>query len=64
MSGRPTTADMRFAGSLGIEREMGLHNYYLEDWFGEKRTYRAGVALTVLLIILMFAGLVFTGGLA
>jgi len=64
MGGRPTTADMRFAGSLGIEREMGLHNYYLEDWFGEKRTFRAGVAVTALLIVLMFAGLALAGGFA
>ncbi len=64
MGGRPTSSDMHFAGSLGIEREMGLHNYYLEDWFGEKRTFRAGVAVTALLIVLMFAGLVNAGGFA
>ncbi len=64
MSGRPTTDDMRFAGSLGIEREMGLHNYYLEDLFSEPRTFRAGVAITAVLIVLMFAGLALAGGLA
>ncbi|MEN6341524.1 MAG: proton-conducting transporter membrane subunit [Methanospirillum sp.] len=64
MGGRPTTDDMRFAGSLGIEREMGLHNYYLEDLFSEPRTFRAGVVVTVALIVLMFAGLALAGGLA
>ncbi|HOV68605.1 MAG TPA: proton-conducting transporter membrane subunit, partial [Methanoregulaceae archaeon] len=64
MGGRPTTADMHFSGSLGIQREMGLHNYYLEDWFGERRTFRAGVVVTVVLIVLMFAGLFVAGGLA
>jgi ech hydrogenase subunit A len=64
MSGRPTTDDMRFSGSLGIQREMGLHNYYLEDLFNEPRTFRAGVAVTVVLIVLMFAGLVLAGGFA
>ena len=64
MGGRPTTDDMRFAGSLGIEREMGLHNYYLEDLFSEPRTFRAGVAITAVLIVLMFAGLALAGGLA
>ena len=63
MGGRPTTDDMRFSGSLGIEREMGLHNYYLEDLFSEPRTFRAGVAVTVALIVLMFAGLALAGGL-
>jgi ech hydrogenase subunit A len=64
MSGRATTDDMRFSGSLGIQREMGLHNYYLEDLFNEPRTFRAGVAVTVVLIVLMFAGLVLAGGFA
>ena len=64
MSGRPTTADMHFSGSLGIQREMGLHNYDLNDWFGEQRTFRAGVVVTILLIMLMFAGLFVAGGLA
>jgi ech hydrogenase subunit A len=64
MGGRPTTDDMRFAGSLGIEREMGLHNYYLVDLFDEPRTFKAGVAVTVVLIVLMFAGLVLAGGFA
>lgn len=64
MSGRPTTADMHFSGSLGIQREMGLHNYYLDDWFGEQRTFRTGVVVTVLLIVLMFTGLFVAGGLA
>lgn len=64
MSGRPTTDDMHFSGSLGIDREMGLHNYYLEDLFNEPRTFRAGVVVTVVLIVLMFAGLALAGGLA
>ncbi len=64
MGGRPTTDDMHFAGSLGIEREMGLHNYYLEDLFSEPRTFKAGVAVTVVLIVLMFAGLALAGGFA
>jgi ech hydrogenase subunit A len=64
MGGRPTTEDMRFSGSLGIQREMGLHNYYLEDLFNEPRTFRWGVGVTIALIVLMFAGLALAGGFA
>jgi ech hydrogenase subunit A len=64
MGGRPTTDDMRFAGSLGIEREMGLHNYYLEDLFNEHRTFRLGAGITAGIIVVMFLRLALTGGIA
>ena len=31
MGGRQTTPDMHFSGSLGIQRQMELSNYYLEN---------------------------------
>jgi len=57
MCGRPTTPDMRFSGSLGITRELTLKNYYMENYFGEKKLHRLGTALCICLIILMFSGI-------
>ena len=64
MGGRPTTDDMHFTGSLGIEREMGLHNYYLQDLFPEPRVFRLGVVITAGILVVLFVRLVFLGGMA
>jgi ech hydrogenase subunit A len=53
MGGRPTTTDMHFAGSAGIDRQLTLHNYYLEGYFGEGKLMKIGVVVTVLLILTM-----------
>ena len=56
MGGRPTTANMRFAGSAGIQRDLALRNYYLESYFGERRLFKPGAILCICLLILMIAG--------
>lgn len=58
MSGRPTTPDMKFAGSLGIEREMTTRNYYFADLFGEAKLLKIGNPLCILLILAAIAVLV------
>ena len=58
MGGRTTTANMRFAGSAGMQRDLALRNYYLESYFGERRLFRPGVILCIGLIALMLAGVV------
>lgn len=51
MSGRPATADLQFAGSLGITREVQTQNYYLTDYFGEEKLFRPGAVVCVVLIL-------------
>jgi ech hydrogenase subunit A len=51
MSGRTTTPDMRFAGSLGISREMTTRNYYLVRYFGEGRLLPLGTIACSALIL-------------
>ncbi|MFY9170116.1 MAG: proton-conducting transporter membrane subunit [Candidatus Methanoculleus thermohydrogenotrophicum] len=51
MSGRPATADLRFAGSLGMTREAQTRNYYLTDYFGEARLFRPGAVVCTVLIL-------------
>ncbi len=53
MAGRPATPDLHFLGSMGVQRQVGLANYYLEDVFGERRLFMAGTALCFGLILLM-----------
>jgi ech hydrogenase subunit A len=51
MSGRTTTPDMHFAGSLGISREMTTKSYYLTDYFGEARLLPLGTYVCTGLIL-------------
>jgi len=61
MCGRPTTHDMRFAGSLGIQKKTVLSNYYLQDWFGEKRLKSWGIWLCSAIICIMVLSAVLKG---
>ncbi|WP_342676098.1 NADH-quinone oxidoreductase subunit L [Methanofollis sp. UBA420] len=55
MGGRPTTTDMKFLGSLGIEREMTTRNYYFAEYFGEAKLLKIGNPLCILLILAAIA---------
>jgi NADH:ubiquinone oxidoreductase subunit 5 (chain L)/Multisubunit Na+/H+ antiporter, MnhA subunit len=52
MGGRPTTPDMKFAGSMGIVRESSFSNYYFEQYCGESRLLMAGTGLCLGLILI------------
>jgi ech hydrogenase subunit A len=53
MGGRTTTLDLRFSGSLGIQKKAVLSNYYLQDWFGEAKLKTYGIWLCSALIAIM-----------
>jgi len=57
MGGRETTPDMHFSGSLGIQRQMELSNYYLESIFGEKKLKTLGIYLCTAIIGIMFVAI-------
>jgi ech hydrogenase subunit A len=61
MCGRPTTKDMRFAGSMGVQKKTVLANYYLDKWFGEKKLKTLGTWLCSAVIIIMIASAVLSG---
>lgn len=69
LSGRNTPEDMNhtFKGSLGINREIKNSNYYLEEFFGEKKLHFIGVVVTGAILIfalsLIIAVLIGTFGL-
>jgi ech hydrogenase subunit A len=61
MGGRTTTHDMRFSGSLGVQKKTVLSNYYLHEYFDETKLRPAGIWLCSALICIMFAATVLRG---
>ncbi|MDO9325295.1 MAG: proton-conducting transporter membrane subunit [Methanoregula sp.] len=61
MGGRTTTSDMRFSGSLGVQKKTVLSNYYLHEYFGEAKLRPAGIWLCSALICIMFAATALRG---
>ena len=61
MGGRTTTHDMRFSGSLGVQKKTVLSNYYIHEYFGEAKLRPAGIWLCSALICIMFAATVLRG---
>jgi ech hydrogenase subunit A len=61
MGGRTTTHDMRFSGSLGVQKKAVLSNYYLHEYFDETKLRPAGIWLCSALIIVMFAATALRG---
>jgi len=58
MGGRTTTQDLRFSGSLGMQKKTVLSNYYLQPYFGEKTLHPLGIWLCSALIVIMLAATV------
>jgi ech hydrogenase subunit A len=61
MGGRTTEGEMRFAGSIGMTRELTLSNYYFEKYVGEDRLFMIGVLLCwglLLIAGIMIAGVI------
>ena len=61
MGGRTTTQDLRFSGSLGIQKKMILSNYYLHPYFGEAKLKPVGIWLCSALIVIMLLVTVLKG---
>ena len=61
MGGMTTTPAMHFTGSAGIDREVSLGNYYMGDYFGEKKVSGMGVSISIIFIVFMFAGILPAG---
>ena len=59
MAGRPVEGHMRFAGSMGVTRELVLSNYYMTSLFGEERLFMIGTSLCWAL--LLFASVLLIG---
>jgi ech hydrogenase subunit A len=49
----PTSLHTLFVDSRGLVREMEMKNYYLERYFGEKKLYKVGAIICLVLIVAM-----------
>lgn len=58
MAGRNVRSNVKFEGSAGMERELALKNYYLENIFGESRVFNIGVVISIAVIVLMMGAVV------
>jgi ech hydrogenase subunit A len=54
LGGANLEGNSSFQGSIGIRREVTTRNYYLADFWNEKKLFRASVIVTILVIIAMF----------
>jgi ech hydrogenase subunit A len=61
MGGRTTTHDMRFSGSLGVQKKTVLSSYYLQEYFGEKKLKTTGIWLCSVIIGIMFVATALQG---
>jgi len=61
MGGRTTTQDMRFSGSLGVQKKTVLSNYYLHPYFGEAKLRPLGIWLCSALIVIMLLATIAKG---
>lgn len=55
MCGVNTGDNLSYKGSMGEEVNVTLRNWYMEDWFGEDRMNKIGLAVTIFVIVLLFA---------
>jgi ech hydrogenase subunit A len=59
MGGRTTEGGMKFAGSLGMSRDLVLSNYYMQNYFGEEKILPVGTMLCWGLVLI--AGIMVVG---
>ena len=59
MGGRTTEGDMKFAGSLGMSRDLVLSNYYMQNYFDEEKILPIGTLLCWGLVLI--AGIMVVG---
>ncbi|MCB6366365.1 NADH-quinone oxidoreductase subunit L [Intestinibacillus massiliensis] len=57
LAGENQGDDLTFRGSMDIPVPVSLRNWYMEDYFGEKRMLVLGSVLSGVLIVLIFAAL-------
>ncbi len=60
MSGINSGDDLSYVGSMGDTVNVSLRNWYMEDWFGEKRIDVIGVVVSVSILVIAF--IVMLGG--
>lgn len=55
LSGENIGSSMTFRGSMGASVPLSLRNWYLEDWFGERKVMTAGNIVNIVAIVVAFS---------
>jgi ech hydrogenase subunit A len=55
LAGANVNGSLTYKGAMGIDREIGLRNYYLAEFLSEKKLTTAGIVTTLIIIFAMFA---------
>jgi ech hydrogenase subunit A len=53
LGGANVNNNVEFRGSAGVTQSMSMYNYYLEDYFSEKKLLKFGITICIVLIIAM-----------
>ncbi|MDD5108582.1 MAG: proton-conducting transporter membrane subunit [Candidatus Omnitrophica bacterium] len=53
LGGANINSNVEFRGSAGAIKSMSMNNYYLEDYFNEKKLLKFGVIISIVLVIAM-----------
>jgi len=53
LGGANINNNVEFRGSAGAIKGMSMHNYYLKDYFNEKKLLKFGVIISIILVIAM-----------
>jgi ech hydrogenase subunit A len=57
LAGANVNGSLTYKGAMGVDREVGLRNYYLSGFLSENKLTIIGVVSTLLIIFTMFAAL-------
>ena len=58
LAGANLEKDDEFVGAMNVTQKLELRNYYLDEFFGEKRLFGTGVVITLVVLIVMFSSVV------
>lgn len=53
LGGANVNNNVEFRGSAGVIQSMSMYNYYLEDYFNEKKLLKFGITICIVLVIAM-----------
>jgi len=57
LAGANVNGSLTYKGAMGVEREVGLRNYYLSGFLSEKKLTTVSIIATLVIIFAMFAAL-------
>jgi hypothetical protein len=57
LAGANVNGSLTYKGAMGVDREVGLRNYYLTGFLSERKLTTVSIIATLVIIFAMFAAL-------